>query len=143
MAKSTLQQTGYLKLVYQNQTLANIGDVGGLQPSATAGNLYASLYISDPTDDDTGTEANYTGYVRLPVVRSAVGFTINNDTISNAILLAFGVNTATTNTITHVAFRTALTGGDIVHQGELKVPITVTVGNYPKFEIGDFKVIEH
>ena len=143
MAKSNIQETGYLKLTYQNIALANIGDVSGLQPSATAGNFYATLYTSDPTDADTGVEATYTGYARIAVVRSAAGFTISGAVISNAAIVTFPTSTGVTNTITHVAIKTALTGGDIVHHGSLVAPLVVLVGNYPKFEIGDFTVTEN
>ena len=143
MAKSNLQETGYLKLVYQNIALANIGNAAGLQPSSVDGSLYMSLYTTAPTDDDTGTEATYTGYARIGVVRSAVGFTVSNAVVSNTALVTFGLNTGTTQTITHIAVRTASVGGDIVHHGQLSAPLIVENGNAPKFEIGDFAVTEN
>ena len=143
MAKSNLQETGYLKLVYQNIALANIGNAGGLQPSSVDGSLYMSLYTTAPTDDDTGTEATYTGYARIGVVRSAVGFTVSNAVVSNAAIVTFPLNTGTTQTITHIAVRTALTGGDLVHHGQLLAPLIVENGNIPKFEIGDYSLTEN
>lgn len=142
MAKSNIQETGYLKLTYQNIALANIGDAGGLQPSAVAGNFYAALYVSDPTDADVGTEATFGSYARIPIVRSAGGFTISGADITNAALITYLASTGTPNTITHLAIRTALTGGDIVHQGKLENPILVENGDIVKFEIGNFKVTE-
>lgn len=142
MAKSNIQETGYLKLTYQNIALANIGDAGGLQPSAVAGNFYAALYVSDPTDADVGTEATFGSYARIPIVRSAGGFTISGADITNAALITFATSTGTPNTITHLAIRTALTGGDIVHHGQLQTPILVENGDIVKFEIGNFKVTE-
>lgn len=143
MAKSNIQETGYLKLTYQNIALANIGDAGGLQPSAAPGNFYAALYTTDPTDADTGTEANYTSYARIAVVRSAVGWTVSGAVVSNAGIITFPTSTGGSNTITHVAVRTALVGGDIVHHGVLSSSLIVSSGNTPKFEIGDFTVTEN
>ena len=143
MAKSNTQETGYLKLIYQNIALANIGNAGGLQPSSVAGNLYATLYTSDPTDADAGTEATYTGYARIAVPRSAAGFTVSGAVVSNAALVTFGLNTGTSQTITHIAFKTAATGGDIVHHGALGSAIAIANNETPKFEIGDFTVTEN
>lgn len=143
MAKSNTQETGYLKLLYQNIALANIGDAGGLQPSAAPGNFYASLYLSDPTDADTGTEATYTNYARIAVVRSAGGFTVTGDAVTNAAVITFPTSGGVTNTITHIAIRTALAAGDIVHYGALVTPIVVNTDDIPKFEIGNFTVTEN
>lgn len=143
MAKSNTQETGYLKLLYQNIALANIGDAGGLQPSATAGSFFIALYLSDPTDADTGTEASYTDYARIAVVRSAVGWTITDNVISNAAIVTFPTNAGVTNTITHIGTRTALAGGDLVHHGALTAPLVVANGNIPKFEIGDLTITEN
>tara|TARA_R110000868_G_scaffold120688_3_gene320406 strand:- start:455 stop:886 length:432 start_codon:yes stop_codon:yes gene_type:complete len=142
MAKSNLLEAGILKLVYQNIALANIGNAGGLLPSSVAGSLYVALYTEDPTDADTGVEATYTGYARIAVVRSAVGWTVLENEVSNAAILTFPTNTGTSQTVTHLAIRTASTGGDIVHQGALAVPLVIENGNTPKFEIGDLAITE-
>lgn len=58
-----------LKLVFQNAAAAGIGDASGLQPSATAGNLYVSLYTA-------AAECAYTSYARVAVARSSGGWTV-------------------------------------------------------------------
>jgi len=143
MGKSNLQETGYLKLVYQNIALANIGNAGGLLPSSAAGSFYVALYTAAPTDADSGTEATYTSYARVAVVRSSVGWTVSDNIVSNADLITFPTNTGATQTITHIAIRTAASGGDIVHHGQLVSPLIVINGNIPKFEIGDFTITEN
>lgn len=67
-----------LKLLFQNLAWANVGDAGGLQPSATAGNLYVSLHTDDPGagGDQTTNECAYTSYARVAVARSAAGWTV-------------------------------------------------------------------
>jgi len=57
MSKSNLHENAYLKLIFQNIAMANIGDSAGIQPSAGSGSLYIALYSTDPTDTDSGTEA--------------------------------------------------------------------------------------
>lgn len=144
MAQSDVLELGWVKLQYQNIALANIGDAGGLQPSAAPGNFYAALYTTPITDADTGTEANYTGYARVAVVRSAAGWTAVAGTvgaeITNAALISFPISTGVTNTVTHIGIRTALTLGDLMDHGALTTPLIVLVDDTPKFEIGDFKV---
>ena len=142
MAKSDLLETGILKLLYQNIDLANIGDAAGLQNSATAGSFYIALYTTAPTDTDVGTEATYTGYARIGVVRSASGWTVTNNTVSNAALITYPSNTGTTQTVTHVGIRTAITSGDLLHHGQLSAPLVITNGFVPKFEVGDLAVTE-
>ena len=143
MAKSDFLENGILKLIYQNSDLANIGDVTGLQGSTTAGNVYVALYTTDPADDNSGTEASYTGYARIAVVRSAAGWDVTDNTASNAALITFGTNTGTSQTITHFATMTASTGGSILHHGQLATPLVCENGNIPKFEIGDLQIIEN
>jgi hypothetical protein len=143
MAKSNSLETGILKLIYQNIALANIGNIGGLLPSSVAGSLYVALYTTAPNDDDTGTEATYTGYARVAVVRSIVGWTVLLNQVSNAGLITFGTNTGTVQTVTHIAIKTASSGGDILHHGALAVPLIIENGNIPKFEIGNLEITEN
>ncbi len=142
MAKSNSLETGILKLIYQNIALPNIGNAGGLLPSSVAGSLYVALYTEGPTDADTGIEATYTGYARVAVVRSIVGWTILENEISNAGLITFGTNTGVSQTVTHISIRTASSGGDIIHYGALAVPLVIENGNIPKFEIGNLAITE-
>ncbi len=139
-ASSNTLETGLAKLIYQNIALANIGDGAGLQPSATVGNIFLALYLTDPTDADSGTEATYASYARIAAVRSAVGFTVSGADITNAALVTFPTSTGTPNTITHMATHTAITGGDMLHYGQLTTPLIVLTDGIPKFEIGNFKV---
>ena len=136
MSKSNVQETAYLKLLYQNIAMANIGDAAGLQPSATAGNFYVALYTDDPTDADTGTEANYTSYARVAVPRSTSGWTVSGNVVSNATLITFPVSTGGANTLTHFGIHTASTGGDLIGSGALSSTIEVTSTKEPKIEAG-------
>lgn len=142
MSKSNTQETAYLKLIFQNIAMANIGDASGLQPSVTVGSLFVALYTTDPTDSDTGTEATYTSYARIGVVRSVAGFTVSGNAVTNAAVVTFPTSTGGSSTITHFAIRTAITGGDLVGSGLLSSPLSVTNGDTPKIEIGNLTITE-
>ena len=142
MSKSNTQETAYLKLLYQNIDMANIGDAGGLQNSATAGSFYIALYKTDPTDADSGTEATYTSYARVAVVRSAVGWTVSGAVCSNAGVITFPTSGGNNNTITHFGIRTASSGGDLVHHAALDASLLVSSGDTPKFAIADISITE-
>lgn len=70
-------ETKVLEHIFQNADIANIGDAGGLQNSASAGNLYVALFTAAPSDSAAGTECNYTSYARVAVERSASGWTVS------------------------------------------------------------------
>ena len=59
MSKTNLHETAYLELVYQNIDFANIGDVAGLQNSATTGSLFIALFTAAPGEAGGGTEATF------------------------------------------------------------------------------------
>lgn len=142
MSKSNLLETGNLKLILQNIALANIGDAGGLQPSVVAGNLYLALYTTDPTDGDAGTEATFGAYARQAIVRSVAGFDVSGDVGSNAALISFPEATSGSDTITHIAIRTASSGGDMLYHGVMGTSRLVDTGTTLEFAIGAITITE-
>ena len=46
MSAQNFFEGALLKLIFQNVAAPNLGDASGLQPSTTAGNLYASLHTA-------------------------------------------------------------------------------------------------
>ena len=136
-------ETNLLKLIYQNIAWANIGDANGLQPSATAGNFYISLHTADPgeTGDQTTSEAAYTDYARVAVERSASGFSISGNQISNAAAISFPLATGGNATATHFGIGTAASGaGHLLKSGALDAPLAISNGITPSFAIGALKV---
>ena len=142
MSKSNLHETAYLKLVFQNVAMANIGDAAGIQPSAVAGSLFIALYSADPGETDAGTELIYTGYLRVAVARSVVGFTVSGNIASNAAQVTFPINSGSTQTANFFAVRTAASGGDLVGSGIVSPSLTINNGDTPKYEIGDLSATE-
>ncbi len=101
--------------------------------------LYLSLHTADPGEggSQTTSEATYTSYARIAVVRSAVGWTVSGATAENAALVQFDTCTGGSNTITHVAIGTLVSGtGQILVSGALNSSLTVSNGIQPQFSAG-------
>ena len=138
MSLSNESETALLKLLLQNIAWANIGDASGLQPAGTAGSLYISLHTADPGEagDQTTSEADYTGYARVAVARSAAGWTVADANCSNAAAVTFGACSAGTNTITYFGIGTAAAAaGHLVASGVLDAQLAVSAGITPSFAI--------
>lgn len=143
MSLSNAAETNFLKLLLQNVAWALIGDASGLQPSATPGNLYLSLHTSDPGEsgDQTTGEIAYTGYTRMPIVRSSSGWTVSGDTGTNVDIIDFPKMTGGAGgTATYAAVGTALSGaGERLLSGALTGALASTpiiAGIIPRVEAG-------
>ena len=101
--------------------------------------LYLALHTADPGEagNQTTSEASYTSYARVPVVRSALGWTVSGATVSNAALVQFPQCTGGNNTVTHVSIGTSLSGaGQIIASGSLSSPLTISNLIQPQFSAG-------
>lgn len=139
MSMSNTFETALLNLIFNNLAITLIGDAAGLLPSAAAGNLYVSLHTADPTDvaDQTTSETSYGAYARVAVVRSAAGWTISGDTVSNAAAVLFPTCSSGTPTITHYGVGASASGaGKLIGSGALTTPLAVSAGIAPNFAIG-------
>lgn len=135
-SKSNAFETDFLNHIFKNLAIALIGDASGLQPSAAAGNLYISLHTADPGEagDQSTSEATYTGYARIPVVRSGSGWTVAGNQVSNAALVTFAICTGGSNVITHFGIGTSSAGaGKLLYKASLGVsnqgPFTATAAD--------------
>jgi hypothetical protein len=145
MSKSNAWETGLLNLLFNNSNFANVGDVTGLRGSTTAGSLYISLHTADPGEAGTQStsEATYTGYARVAVARSAGGWTISGNAVSNTAAITFGACTAGSNTITYFGVGTDSAGaGTLLYKGALTGSVSVSSGITPSFAAGDLDVTE-
>lgn len=139
MTMSNASEAALLDLLFLNTDWANVGDAGGLQNSATAGSFYVSLHTADPGEagDQTTSEANYTGYARVAVARTAGGWTRTVSTVSNTAAVQFGECTAGANTVTYFAVGLLSSGaGQIVVSGALSAPRNISAGITPLFNAG-------
>jgi hypothetical protein len=110
-----------------------------------ATDLYLSLHTANPTDAGTQltSEATYTGYARIPVARTAGGWTVAGDQATNAALVQFPQCTGGSSLVTHIAIGTALSGaGQIMLYGALSSPLSISNGIQPQFNAGTLVVTE-
>jgi hypothetical protein len=138
MSLSNAAETDLLNLLFNNTNWANLGDATGLRSSTVAGSFYVSLHTADPGEagNQTTSEATYTGYARVAVARSAGGWTVSGNTVSNTAIINFGACTAGSNTITHFAIGRDTSGvGEIIVSGVLggAGSLAVSAGITPSF----------
>ena len=134
-------EDGIMKLVFNNTTLAGIGDGTGLVGAGTVGDLYVALFTANPTDTTQGTETVYTNYARVAVPRTTGGWTVavgEPTNVSNTAAVAFPQCGATGATITGFAICKAGTTGvdDAIFWGALSGSLAVSNGITPEFAIG-------
>jgi hypothetical protein len=140
MSATNTFESSILQLVFNNTNFANIGDATGLRGSSAAGVIYLSLHTADPgeTGNQTTSEATYTGYNRVSVLRQSGvgGWTISGTAPTQAALTtatAFPTCNGGTNTITHFGVGTASSGaGVLLFKGAVSPNISVITGVIPQ-----------
>lgn len=142
MPKSTTFSNDLLALILTAVAIANIADNAAGSPLT---NLYLSLHTADPGvgGSQLTNETAYTNYVRIPVARTAGGWTVAGGVGENAALLQFAQCGVTGATITHIAIGTSLAGaGKVLYAGPLNAPLTVANLIQPQIAAGDLTVTE-
>lgn len=121
-----------IKLIFQANAIAGIADNAS---SGALTSLYISLHTGDPgaAGTQSSNEANYTGYARVALVRSAVGWTVSANVVSPAARIEFGEMTGGTEQLaTWFAVGTAASGtGKILVRGRLSPDIQCRIGVIP------------
>ena len=136
---SNASETNVLNLLFNNTDWANVGDAAGLQNSAAAGSFYVALHTADPGDagNQSTNEVSYTGYVRVAVSRTAGGWTVSGNQVSNTATVQFGECTAGSATATHFSVGLLTSGaGDILYSGALSASRSISSGITPLFNAG-------
>jgi hypothetical protein len=138
VSKSNQFETDLLSLIFNNTSIANIGDAGGLLQSAAAGSLYWSLHTADPGEAGTAVtnETAYTGYARVAAARSGAGFTVTGNSVSPPSNVDFPECTASPGAaITHFGIVNTSSGaGKLLYSGTLSPSITVAVSVIPRIK---------
>lgn len=145
MSKSNTFENEILQLLFNNVDIADIGDAGGLQNSATAGSLYIALHTGDPGEAGTATtnECTYGSYARVAVARSVVGWTVSGNTSVNAAQISFPECTSGSETVTYVSITTASSGASkILYSGALTASRAISSGITPLFAASALTVTE-
>ena len=100
--------------------------------------VYVSLYVSDPTDADSGTEVSTsgTGYARTAVTMGAP----SNGVSTNSADVTFPTSTSGWGTVTHIGIHDASTAGNLLFHSPLDTSKTIDSGDIFKIETGNLSV---
>lgn len=131
MAKSNAAAEAILKLIYQAVAWADMAQDDGSTPAT---NITVALHTSDPGAAGTQStnEISYTGYSRVNVVRSAVGWTVTGNSVSPAAAITFGEMTAGAGgTVTHFSTGNGVSNF-MLHHGTVTPNVVVTNGVIPQ-----------
>lgn len=145
MSIGNTAENDLLKLLFNNTTMALVGDATGIVGSASAGSLYVSLHTGDPGEAglQTTSEATYGSYARVAVARSGAGWTVTNNSVVPAAEIAFPAATSGTEIITHCAIGTASSGaGKVLASGAVTPNISVSSGVTPKLTVATAFTLE-
>lgn len=135
MSKTNSWENGLLKLLFNNDNFANVGDATGLRGSSTAGSLYVSGHTSDPGEagDQTTNEIGYTSYGRVAVSRSSSGWTVTGNSVSPVANIDFPAGTGGSGTMSNFGIGTASSGaGVLLYKGTVTPNITCGNGITPR-----------
>lgn len=145
MSKSNIFENEYLLHIFNNANIANIGDVTGVRSSTTVGNFFIALHTADPGEAGTAStsEAAYTGYDRVGVVRSGAGWTVAGNNVTNAVDIVFGTSSTGPEIITHWSICKEISGAStILYKGALGSSLTVNANIAPRIIAGALNVNE-
>ena len=98
--------------------------------------VYVSLYTSDPTDADSGTEVSGGSYARTAVTFGAP----SNGVTTNSADVTFPTATASWSTVTHIGIHDASTSGNLLFHTPLDTSKTIDSGDIFKITTGNLSV---
>ena len=98
--------------------------------------VYVSLYTTDPTDADTGTEVSGGSYARTAVTMGAP----SNGVSTNSADVTFPTATASWGTVTHIGIHDASTSGNLLFHTPLDTAKTIDSGDIFKIASGNLSV---
>ena len=98
--------------------------------------VYVSLYTSDPTDADTGTEVSGGSYARTAVTMGAP----SNGVSTNSADVTFPTATGSWGTVTHIGIHDASTSGNLLFHTPLDTSKTIDSGDIFKITTGNLSV---
>ncbi len=98
--------------------------------------VYVSLYTSDPTDADSGTEVSGGSYARTSVTFGAP----SNGVSTNSADVTFPTCTASWGTVSHIGIHDASTAGNLLFHTPLDTSKTIDSGDIFKITTGNLSV---
>lgn len=134
MSKSNYYENALLQAIFHNIAIA------GITLPAAGTHLYVALHTADPGEagKQNTSEAAYTGYTRLAILRDATGWTITNNVVNPAFNFDFPVCTAAPGAdITHFSVGVGSSGAtEILYKGPLTPNGVMAIGVIPRVTVG-------
>lgn len=131
MGKGNNWSNDILGLIFNATAVANLAINA---TSAPLTSLYVSLHTANPgaAGNQTTSEAAYTSYARVAVVRTSSGWTLTGQTINPVADVIFPAATGGSETETYFGIGSASSGtGVLYYSGALTPTIAVTSGVTP------------
>lgn len=131
MSKGNTFENDLLLLIFNATPIANIADNASVSPLAS---LFVSLHTSDPleTGNQTTNECAYTSYARVTVTRSGAAWAVTANSVSPVANITFPACTGLTETATHWAVGTLVSGaGKLLYSGTISPTIAISNGVTP------------
>ena len=133
MPKSTSYSNSFLNLTFQGTAITGLANNATTSPLTS---LYVSLHTANPGvgGSQTTSEAAYTGYARVAVVRTSSGWsTATAGSVNPVAAVNFPAATGGSETETYFAIGTAATGaGTVLYVGTVTPNIAVASGVQPQ-----------
>jgi len=139
MAFGTTFRNSLAILLFQATAIANVADNAATSPITS---VFASLHTADPTTgNQTTSEATYTSYARVGVVRTSSGWSSSAGVVTNVGAISFPACTGGSNTISHVGLGTLTSGtGSLWVGGAVTASLSVSSGITPQFAASGLSV---
>ena len=98
--------------------------------------VYVSLYTTDPTDADSGTEVSGGSYARTSATFDAP----SNGVTQNSADITFPTATGSWGTVSHIGIHDASTSGNLLFHTALDTSKTIDTGDIFKITTGNLSV---
>ena len=102
--------------------------------------VFISLYTTDPTDADSGSEVATSGYDRFEVSAGVSFTTASGGSCRNTEAWEFLTATTAWGSISHFGIHDATTGGNLLYYGALSSTKTVGTNDIVRFTAGSLSV---
>lgn len=143
MPKSTPAITALLELLFNAVTWDGVAENDSTSPFTS---YYLSLHEGSPGigGSQLTNETNYASYARIPIARTAGGWDVGTNTVSNVALAQFPQCTAVgLHPVDYLAIGTAASGaGTVLYQGALNDSLDVNNLIRPQFDPNGIIVAE-
>jgi len=142
MSKSNSLENALMLLLFNATTFNGIAENDSTSPNT---DLYVSLHTADPGEggSQTTSECAYGSYARVAVARSGAGWTVTNNTATNAALVQFPQCSSGSETATYVGVGLGSSGaGTLLYSGALSASLAISSGIQPQFGIGSLSIAE-